>query len=49
MQMLDGKPSGQSGYNEGPPSYERQQSSVPPFSAPPSGPLLENEKDDLPF
>ena len=49
MNMLDSKPSGQ-GYNEGAPqSYERPQSTPPAFSAPPSGPLLEDEKDDLPF
>ena len=49
MQMLDGKPAGQ-GYNEGPSQgYERQQNSAPAFSTPPSGPLLEDEKDDLPF
>jgi len=49
IQMLDGKPSGQA-YNEGAPhNYERQQSSQPSYSTPPSIPLLENEKDDLPF
>ena len=50
MQMLDGKQSGQ-GYNEGASQgYERpQSSSTPSYSAPPSVPLLENEKDDLPF
>ncbi len=49
MNMLDSKPSGQ-GYNEGASQgYERPQSTTPAFSAPPSGPLLEDEKDDLPF
>ncbi len=50
MQMLDGKPSGQ-GHEGSSPQYDRQQSSsghqLPPV--PPSGALLENEKDDLPF
>ena len=50
MQMLDGKPSGQN-YESSQQGYERHQSTpehqLPP--APPSGALLENEKDDLPF
>ncbi len=51
MQMLDGKPSGSGQYEGGPTGYERQQTTsdhqLPP--APPSVPMLENEKDDLPF
>ncbi|MEI8187099.1 MAG: single-stranded DNA-binding protein [Chlorobiaceae bacterium] len=50
MQMLDGKPSGQGGHNEGASQgYERQQSSVTSFPAPPSVPMIDHEKDDLPF
>jgi single-strand DNA-binding protein len=46
MQMLDGKPSG-AGYEGSSQVYDRQPSSLPP--AAPSGALLENDKDDLPF
>ncbi len=53
MQMLGGQreQGGGSNYEGGSPGYERQQSS-PDYSSPsahPSGPMLENDKDDLPF
>jgi single-strand DNA-binding protein len=51
MQMLDGKPSGPGQYEGGTTGYERQNTTsdhqLPPAS--PSIPMLENDKDDLPF
>jgi single-strand DNA-binding protein len=56
MQMLDGKPSGQdsSGYDRQQASapqrkYQQSAPDYPPQSAPPSGPMLDSDKDDLPF
>jgi single-strand DNA-binding protein len=49
MQMLDGKPSGSDYNDSGSPVYERHQSTPQSPSAPPSVPMLENDKDDLPF
>jgi single-strand DNA-binding protein len=53
MQMLGGQreQGGGSNYEGGSPAYERQQSSpdYPSPSAQTSGPMLENDKDDLPF
>ena len=50
MQMLDGKPSGAT-YEGNSQGYERHQGATDPQSlpAPSSVPMLENDKDDLPF
>jgi single-strand DNA-binding protein len=60
MQMLDGKPMGGYGEggaqgferqqgNPPQPQYQQESSDAPSLPAPPSGALLESEKDDLPF